>query len=162
MVWARIGLARSPATPLNGLSFSSMQLDQASSLIRSHLNRMTVTYGEVVFDEWVLIGLTAAGGRILAYEGPRAEDYKRTFVRDLAPLRAVIAGGDQDVGGFEFVNDAAGHRYDAVMRVGPGAYLLANHTTSSLADIRANAGWIKAQTAWFGLGEKFRADPLEV
>lgn len=139
-----------------------MQTAQAITLIQSQLERMAAAYGEVVFDEWVLIGLTAAGGSILAYEGPREADYKKTFKTDIAPLRAVIGKGEQDVGGFEFVQDAAGHRYDAVMRAGPGTYLLCNHTTLSLADIRANAGWLKAQKAWFELGEKFRADPLAV
>ncbi len=137
-----------------------MQLAQASTLIRSQLNRMADAYGETVFDEWVLIGLTAAGGSILGYDGPRAADFKKTFLQDLAPLRAMIGKGEQDIGGFEFVNDAAGHRYDAVMKVGESVYLLCNHTTLTVDDIRAKAGWLKAQTAWFDLGEKFRVDPL--
>lgn len=137
-----------------------MQTTQAATLIRSQLARMNAVYGDTVFDEWVLIGLTAGAGAVLAYEGPREADYKKSFVKDIAPLRAVIGKGEQDVGGFEFVNDAAGHRYDAVMRAGPGVYLLCNHTALSIDDIRANPGWLKAQKAWFELGEKFRADPL--
>lgn len=139
-----------------------MQTAQAATLIRSQLARMNAAYGDTVFDEWVLIGLTVGGASILAYEGPRETDYKKTFIKDIAPLRAVIGKGEQDVGGFEFVNDAAGHRYDAVMRAGPGVYLLCNHTVLSIDDIRANPGWLKAQKAWFELGEKFRADPLAV
>ncbi|MFH1496315.1 MAG: hypothetical protein ABII82_00690 [Verrucomicrobiota bacterium] len=139
-----------------------MQIDAASKLIRSQLQRMAAAYGEPVFDEWVLVGLTAAGAGILGYEGPREADYQKTFVKDVAPLRAVIGRSAQDVGGFEFVNDADGHRYDAVMRAGAGVYLLCNHTTLSLADIRANPNWLKAQVAWFELGEKFRADPAVV
>ncbi len=137
-----------------------MQTDHALPLIRSQLARMAAAYGDAVFDEWVLIGLTAGGASILAYEGPREADYRKTFLKDIAPLRAVIGKGEQDVGGFEFVNDAAGHRYDAVMRAGPSVYLLCNHTTLSIDDIRANLGWLKAQKPWFELGEKFRADPL--
>lgn len=137
-----------------------MQVAQATPLIRAHLKRMASACGETIFDEWILVGLTASGGAILAYEGPREADYQRTFKSDVAPLRAVMGKGDQDVGGFEFVDDAKGHRHDAVMRAGAGVYLICNHTALSMADIRANAGWIKAQSAWFELGEKFRLDPL--
>lgn len=121
---------------------------------------MSALYGEPVFDEWVLLALTEAGGVVHGYEGPRADQFRATFAKDIATLRAELSEDDIDVGGFTFGTATHGHTFDAAMRVGPAAYLLGNHTARSMEEIRARPQWLKAQVAWFGLGERFRADPL--
>lgn len=138
-----------------------MLSDVAVLLIRSQLQRMGVLYARPVFDEWALLGLTAAGARVLAYEGPRAEEFAKTLPADAMFLRAAMTQREYAVGDFEFATDAPGQHLDAFMRVGSAAYLVCNHTTGSMDDIRRDPLWRKAQVAWFDLGERFRADPLE-
>lgn len=137
-----------------------MNLDSALTEIRAAMKRLAALYGEPLFDEWVLVGLADGGCALQCYEGPRAEQFKVSFANDIAKLRAELAEDDLDVGGLVFGSNTHGSTYDAVMRVGPAAYLLGNHTTRSMEEIRAKPEWLKAQAAWFMLGEKFRADPL--
>jgi hypothetical protein len=137
-----------------------MNLESALTEIRSGFKRMTALYGEPVFDEWVLITLGSSSSGVQGYEGPRGAEFRASFARDVSALRADLAEEDLDVGGFAFGSGTDGHAYDAAMRVGPAAYLLANHTRRSMEQIRMHAQWLKAQVAWFGLSERFRADPL--
>ncbi len=137
-----------------------MNLESALSEIRSGFKRMSALYGEPVFDEWVLVALGSSNGTVQGYEGPRAAEFLSSFARDVGTLRADLTGEDLDVGGFVFGTGTDGHTYDAAMRVGPAAYLLANHTKRSMEQIRMHAQWLKAQVAWFGMSERFRADPL--
>ena len=137
-----------------------MNLESAISEIRSGFKRMSALYGEPVFDEWVLVALADESGSVQRYEGPRATQFLASFARDIAVLRAELAKEDLDVGGFTVGAATHGHSYDAAMRVGPAAYLLGNHTARSMEEIRARPQWLKAQAAWFGLGERLRADPL--
>jgi hypothetical protein len=58
------------------------------------------------------------------------------------------------------VPDAADTCYDAFMKIGPGSYLVLNHTVKTMNEIRADAKWLNAQAVLFELSEKFRADPL--
>ncbi len=137
-----------------------MNLESALTEIRFGFKRMTALYGEPVFDEWVLVALADTSGAVQGYEGPRAVQFLASFTKDIATLRAELAREELDVGGFTFGAATHGHSYDAAMRVGPAAYLLGNHTSRSMEEIRARPQWLKAQVAWFGLSERFRADPL--
>ena len=121
---------------------------------------MDERYATTVFDEWVIVSLHAGRSGILAYDGPRAESYRERFAVDVAPLQGEMAGKRLAVGDFEFAPDATGPRYDACVRVGAASYLICNHTTRSMAQIRQNPNWIEAQKPFVELSEKFRADPL--
>ena len=137
-----------------------MTLESARPLITAALARMAALYGRPVFDEWVVISLGAEAGGILAYAGPRAESFRKSFAADAEPLRAAMAEKNYEVGDFEFAADSAGPRHDASLRLGGASYLVCNHTGRSMAEIRADPRWLKAQAAFFELAEKFRADPL--
>ena len=119
---------------------------------------MNAAYGQAVFDEWAVLGVGGHG--VLAYHGPRPERFRREMPEDAVPLRTEAAGQPINVGDLVFALEADGPRYDAFMRVGEASYLVCNHTTKSMADIRANPSWLKVQPVLFELGEKFRADPL--
>ena len=138
--------------------FARMDLAAARTHIAAALARMTAAYGQPVFDELAVLGVGGHG--VLAYIGPRPERFRREMPADAVPLRAEAAGQPSGVGDLVFALEAGGTRYDAFMRLGPTSYLVCNHTTKSMADIRANPSWLKAQSSLFELGEKFRADPL--
>lgn len=123
---------------------------------------MRTSNRQPVFDEWAILGLAGGGGSVLAYSGPRVEQFRRNVSSDAEPLRAHTAGRQLADGDIEFAADAAGTRYDALVKVGPTSYLVLNHTGKTLAEIRADAKWLTAQAVLFELTEKFRADPLEV
>lgn len=121
---------------------------------------MNALYGGPVFDEWVLVALGEGSGTVQGYDGPREAEFLASFPNDIARLREELANEELDLGGFAFGTGTEGHAYDAAMRVGPAAYLLVNHTQRSMEDIRQRPEWLKAQVAWFGISERFRADPL--
>ena len=141
--------------------FLRMNLADARTAIIPALGRMNALYKQPVFDEWVLVKVTAEQGAILAYSGPRAESYQRQFKDDIVPLRAALEQQHLAVGDFAFVQDATGTRFDACIRLGPAGYLFCNHTTKSMADIRQDPRWLEAQKPFAKLSELFRHDPLE-
>lgn len=147
------------ATPGSFAFLAGMDLAAARNHILAALARMTAAYGQPVFDEWAVLGLGGARG-VMAYAGPRPERFRRDMPDDAAPLRAEAAGQPSGVGDIVFALEAGGTRYDAFMRIGPADYLVLNHTGKTIAEIRANPGWLKVQAVLFELGEKFRADPL--
>lgn len=120
---------------------------------------MNTAYGQPVFDEWAVLGLGGNKG-VFAYNGPRPDKFRREMPDDAAPLRAEAAGQPSGVGDLVFALEAGGTRYDAFLRLGEASYLVCNHTAKTIAEIRANPGWLKVQPILFELGEKFRADPL--
>ena len=137
-----------------------MNLVTAESLIATALGRMNALYSQTVFDEWVVLSLQASRGGILAYHGPRAENYQRRFAADVEPLRAEMEGKNLAVGDFEFAPAAVGTRFDACLRIGQASYLICNHTGKSMAEIRQDPLWLHAQKPFVELSGKFRADPL--
>jgi hypothetical protein len=137
-----------------------MDLETARQHIQSALVRMRALYSKPVFDEWMILDPNAKPGGILAYTGPRVESFRPQLAADVAPLRAVVEGRQLTVGDFEFAQDAAGPRHDALMKIGGSIYLVCNNTAKTMTELRADPQWLKAQTPFFELSEKFRADPL--
>jgi hypothetical protein len=138
-----------------------MNLADARTAILATLSRMNAAYGQIVFDEWVLVKLAREQGAILSYQGPRAESYQRQFKSDVAPLQIELGQRLLAVGDFAFVTDAVGTRHDACLRLGEAAYLFCNHTAKTMAEIRAEPLWLQAQKPFVDLSTKFRTDPLE-
>jgi hypothetical protein len=99
-------------------------------------------------------------GGVLAYSGPRPETFRAELRAEVQPLVTEASGRDLSPGDFEFTLDGAGTRHDAVLKVGADCFLLCNNTLKSMAEIRADPRWLKAQPMFFELSEKFRADPL--
>ena len=137
-----------------------MNLPDAHVAVLQTLARMKALYGQPVFNEWVLVKLARESGAVLAYDGPRADLYQAKFKSDIAPLQAEIEARKLAVGDFEFAQNAHGTHFDAVIRLGPAAYLFCNHTTKSMTDIRRDARWLAAQEPFVELSAKFRDDPL--
>ena len=136
-----------------------MDLEVARTHIQAALTRMNTAYAQPVFDEWAILGLGGNGG-VHAYVGPRPDRFRKQLPDDAAPLRAEAALQSSGVGDIVFALEASGTRYDAFLRLGEASYLVCNHTTKTIAEIRANPGWIGVQPILFELGEKFRVDPL--
>jgi hypothetical protein len=136
-----------------------MDLAAARQHIEHSFARMNTLYQQPVFDEWAILAPGTPQG-VVAYAGPRAETFRKTLRQDAEPLRTAVAGRPFAVGDFEFAQEAEGTRYDACMNVGAGSFLVCNHTTRAMADIRRDPLWLKAQAVFFELSEKFRADPL--
>lgn len=138
-----------------------MHLAAARDAVAAALTKMNQAYGQTVFNEWVLVSLRADRGAILAYEGPRAENYKQQFTFDVASMLREIAGQKLSVGDFAFATAAQGTHYDACLRLGESSYLFCNHTARTMAEIRSSTTWLAAQKPWVELSQKFAADPLE-
>jgi hypothetical protein len=137
-----------------------MDLATARQHIQASLERMNALYGKPVFDEWAVLSLAAKHGGVLAYAGPRVENFRANVAADAEPLRVLIAGRPFAEGDFEFAPEAGGTRYDALLKTGATSFLVCNHTGKTMVEIRADPRWLKAQTVFFELSERFRADPL--
>lgn len=121
---------------------------------------MDALYQKPVFDEWVVVTFAKGVPTVVFYNGPREETFSKTLHTDLAPLAREMQDKKYAVGDFEFAQDGRGSRLDACMRVGENAYLFCNNTYGSMADLRQDARWLKAQKPFLDLTEKFRGDPL--
>ena len=122
---------------------------------------MDALYHGPVFNEWVVISLIKSRASVLHYEGPRADTFSRQLQSDAASLAAAMEGHQYAVGDFEFVQDASGSSFDAMIRLGDATYLLCNNTERSMADLRASIAWRESQKPFLALTQKFLASPLE-
>jgi hypothetical protein len=138
-----------------------MTLDEARTAILATLGRMNAIYTTTLFDEWVLVSLKPDRGTILAYHGPRAESFKKSFNTDIQPLRAEMSEQKLAIGDFIFAANAASVQHDACVRVGGSAYLFCNNTTKTMNDIRQSPLWRDAQAPFVKLCEVFRDNPVE-
>ena len=138
-----------------------MDLATARQNIFDSFERMRALYLKPVFDEWVILSPGAKHGGVLAYSGPRIEEFREKLPDDVKPLLAQVTGRALAVGDFEFTAEGDGTRYDALLRLGNASYLVCNNLAKSMAEVRADPRWLKAQAAFVDLSEAFRADPLE-
>lgn len=137
-----------------------MQWNDAISLIQSCGGKMSALYGSAVFDEWAVLKVDG-GATVGYYIGPRPSEFLAGLQGDSAPLVQEAHDRHYSPGEFEFARDAAGTAYDAFLVLGGGCILVCNNIKLSMADIRANPAWLKAQVPFVEMTERFRADPLK-
>ena len=138
-----------------------MTLEQASNLIGGCAERMNDLYQKVVFDEWAIISLVQHKAKILAYLGPRKDDFQKNFATDVQDLRADLLSKRHSIGDFEFARHGVGTRLEAFVMVGEGLYLICNNTAQSMSAIAKDPLWLSAQVPFVELSDRFRADPVE-
>ena len=68
----------------------SMNLDETMQQVRACATRMDAEYGSTVFDEWVVVLLRQPQARVLAYSGPRGQEFRQNFSRDLGSLKGAL------------------------------------------------------------------------
>lgn len=137
-----------------------MTLDEATEMIRACMERMNKLYGQTVFDEWGIVLLVDKKGKLLAYTGPRREEFQKRFAADLGELGSDLMSSRYSLGDFEFARHGAGTQFDAFIVLGEGLYLICNNTTKTMAAIVKDPLWLKAQVAVVELSDKFRSNPL--
>jgi len=139
-----------------------MDLAAARQNITASFERMRALYLRPVFDEWMILAPAPQQTGVLAYVGPRPEDFRKSLSKQSNPLLSLVSGQNLEPGDFEFTNEGGGTNHDVLLKLGPKCYLVANNTAKGMTEIRADSRWLKAQVAFVDLSEKFRADPLEV
>ena len=114
---------------------------------------MNSRYGAVVFDEWAVVSLAENKARVMAYTGPRNDDFLKNFAKDLGSLRAELLGGKYGPGDFEFSRHGVGTGIEAFLVLGTSIYLMCNNTTQTMDAIAKNPRWLVAQDTfrppWF-------------
>jgi hypothetical protein len=139
-----------------------MTLDQANQAIKACADQMDALYQSVVFDEWAIVQFPHRRGTLLAYTGPRKEDFQKNFASDLKELRVGLLSNTHGIGDFEFARHGVGTKAEAFLVLGLGIYLICNHTARSMDDIAKDSRWLNAQVPFAELGDTFRANPLKV
>src|SRR5438094_303910 len=112
-----------------------MTLEEATNLIGRCAARMNDLYRKVVFDEWVIVSLIQHKAKILAYLGPRKDDFQKNFATDVQDLRADLLSRRHSIGDFEFARHGVGTRLEAFVMAGEGLYLICNNTAQSMSAI---------------------------
>jgi hypothetical protein len=139
-----------------------MTLDDVCKMITDCAEQMNSRYGFVVFDEWAVISIAENKARVLAYTGPRNDDFLKNFARDLGSLRAGLRGGEYGAGDFEFTRHGTGTGYEAFMVVGQGLYLICNNTSETMETLAKNPRWLAAQVPFAEFADRVRENPLTV
>jgi hypothetical protein len=139
-----------------------MTLDEAKTLIKTCAREMDAHYGKTVFDEWAVVSLAENKARVLAYVGPRNDDFLKNFANDLGSLRAELLDTNYGVGDFAFARHGTGTNFEAFMVLGAAIYLICNHTTESMDTIAKNPRWLRAQVPFAEIGDKLRVNPLVI
>lgn len=139
-----------------------MTLDEAKKLIRTCASQMSSRYGRMVFDEWAIVSLAENKARVLAYFGPRNDDFLKNFAKDLGALRSELVGGSYGVGDFEFTRHGTGTGFESFLVMGAGTYLICNNTRESMESITKNPRWLSAQVPFAELSDRVREDPLTI
>jgi len=139
-----------------------MNLDEAISSIKSCAGQMDARYGKTVFDEWAVVSLAENKARVLAYIGPRNDQFLQNFVKDLGALRSELLGGTYGIGDFEFARHGIGTGFESFLVLGNGLYLVCNNTRESMDVIAKNPRWLGAQVLFAELSDKVRGNPLVV
>jgi hypothetical protein len=137
-----------------------MTLDQAKKLIIACARQMDAQYKRVVFDEWAIISLADQKGRLLSYIGPRKAGFQQNFLADAGSLRTSLLAGQTNVGDFEFARHGIGTGFESFLVLGPGLFLICNHTAQSMEAITQDPLWLAAQVPFVELSDAIRADPL--
>ena len=138
-----------------------MTLEQTTKLIGSCAERMNDLYQKVVFDEWAIVSVVQHKAEILAYLGPRKDDFQKNFATDVQDLRADLLSRRHSIGDFEFTRHGVGTKLEAFVMVGEGLYLICNNTAQSMSAIAKDPLWLSAQVPFVELSDQFRSDPLE-
>ena len=138
-----------------------MTLEEATNLIGRCAARMNDLYQKVVFDEWAIVTLIQHKAKILAYLGPRKDDFQKNFATDVQDLRADLLSRRHSIGDFEFARHGVGTKLEAFVMVGDGLYLICNNTAKSMSAIAKDPLWLGAQVPFVELSDQFRSDPLE-
>jgi len=138
-----------------------MTLEEATKLIGGCAERMNDLYQKVVFDEWAIVSLIQHKAKILAYLGPRKDDFQKNFATDVQDLRADLLSRRHSIGDFEFARHGVGTKLEAFVMVGDGLYLICNNTAQSMSAIAKDPLWLSAQVPFVELSDQFRSNPLE-
>ena len=139
-----------------------MTLEEISRQIKSCAEQMNSRYGGPVFDELAVISLVENRAKVLAYTGPRNDDFLKNFARDLGSLRSSLAGDGYGPGDFEFARHSTGTTYEAFLVLGVGLYLICNNTNESMEGISKNPRWLNAQVPFVEMADRIRISPLNV
>ena len=137
-----------------------MNLETANKQIKACAEQMNSRYGAVVFDEWAVVSLRQHQARILAYTGPRNDQFLQNFAKDIGTLRASFVDPKFAPGDFEFARHGTGTGFESFMVLGAELYLICNHTARTMSEIAADPKWLNAQIPFAELGNQFQGDPL--
>ena len=137
-----------------------MLIEDAIKLVRCCADSMNALYGNVVFDEWVVLSVEEEKAKLLSYAGPRKQDFLNNLKSDLGELRPKLLAHDYQTGDFEFARYANGTSFEAFLVAGPGVYVLCNNTGESMDRISKDVRWLNAQVPFVELAETFRKNPV--
>jgi len=141
---------------------NGMTLEEIGQQIKRCREQMDSRYGTPVFNEWAIVSLVENKARVLAYTGPRNDDFLANFARDLGSLRAELASGSYGPGDFEFSRHSTGTGHEAFMVLNSGIYLICNNTSESMESIAKNPKWLAAQVPFAEFADHVRTSPLAV
>ena len=136
-----------------------MQKKAAALRIKETVELIRSVSGMDVFDEWALVALCGSDWKVLFYQSPRAEEFKRKFREDVSSIDIQDLKSMQ-IGELGFSEKGYGTKFDAYLCVGEGLFALFNETHKIAREITESPSWKIAQKQFERLEEKFILDPV--
>ena len=136
-----------------------MNLNEVIQLIERCSERMNVKYGDIVFDEWLIVHMGQTD-RILAHSGPRGEEIVLDFGTDTEAIHKLLQV-NSTVGDFGFTEEGHGTRFDAYTVIGKNLFVLWNRTEGATTHITQNRKWSPAQTELAAFADVVKKDPVQ-
>jgi hypothetical protein len=142
-----------------------MKLPEATSLIMESTAQMNMIDQHVVFDELAIVHAIDEKLYLCWYRGTRGQEYILNFKKDTALLKKESLSrfsNHYETGAYEFVVDATGSQAESFLVIGENLYLILTNTQRTMAEIASSPLWLKAQTVFVEMCERFRCDPAIV
>lgn len=136
-----------------------MNLDEVIQLIEQCSQRINVKYGNVVFDEWLIVQMGQTD-KILAHSGPRGEEVVLDFGTDTEAIHKLLQK-NSNVGDCGFTEEGHGTRFDAYTVIGKNLFVLWNRTEGATTHITQNRKRSPAQTELAAFAEIVKKDPVQ-
>ncbi len=120
---------------------------------------MNVKYGDIVFDEWLIVHMGQTD-RILAHSGPRGEEIILDFGTDTEAVHKLLQK-NSNLGDFGFTEEGHGTRFDAYTVIGKNLFVLWNRTEGTTTHITQNRKWSPVQIELAAFAEAMKKDPVQ-
>jgi hypothetical protein len=137
-----------------------MNLDEARRQIQGSLVTVDDAFGRTVFDEWMVVALSGLERYVLHYSGPRYEHSPEDFPNDLRPLASELVSHDGRVGNVDFAQDGVGQKFDVLITIGIGLYIILNDTHGSCEELERQPNWAAVRDELVDLGQRFLHEPM--
>jgi hypothetical protein len=103
----------------------------------------------------MVVALSGLERYVLHYSGPRYEHSPADSPNDLRPLAAELVDQSGRDGNVDFAKDGVGQKFDVLITIGIGLYIILNDTHGSCEELERQPNWGTVRNELIELGQHF-------